>query len=196
MTDTRPKTKSSLAEKEMDSLQKQFDDQQQQIESLTLDRMNEAPKREVEQQTKIALADIDKSNDVYLKPNRAISSKEKFNERFRSDYDYAKEYVHFIAENKEIIGESIEMWTKPFPGMPAEYWIVPTNKALWAPRYVAERIKGCSHHRLVMKNDMKTGSDHMGQYTGGMVADETIQRLDAIPVSKKRSIFMGSGAFA
>jgi len=30
---------------------------------------------------------------------------------------------------------------KPFPGMPAEEWAIPTNKPINGPRYVAEQIK-------------------------------------------------------
>jgi len=76
--------------------------------------------------------------------------------------------------------------------MPAEEWKVPVNKPLWAPRYVAERIKGCKYHRLVMQQSTSTSADGMGQYYGSMVADTTIQRLDAIPMSTRKSVFMGA----
>jgi len=33
------------------------------------------------------------------------------------------------------------MWTKPFPGMPAEEWAIPTNKPINGPRYVPSRLK-------------------------------------------------------
>jgi hypothetical protein len=138
---------------------------------------------------------LEKSKDIYLKPKRAVSSKEKFNEDYRKDYEFMKEYVHFIAENHECIGEAIEMWTKPFAGMPAEEWAVPTNKPVWAPRYVAEQIKSKSYHRLKMDQSVTTGLDSRGQYYGTMVADTTIQRLDARPVSSKKSVFMGAHSF-
>ena len=99
----------------------------------------------VEPQTKISQSDIAKSKDVYLKPAKTIGSKERFNEKFREDYNFSKEYVQFIAENKECIGETTELWTKPYPGLPAEFWQVPSNKPVWGPRYLAERIKGCAH---------------------------------------------------
>jgi len=189
----RPKL-NSASEKELDKAQKQFEVFDAEIKEMTLDRMNMAPKEEVEPQTKLSTSEIDKSKDVYLKPKRTIGSKEKFNEKYREDYNFSKEYVNFIAENKEIIGESANFWTKPFAGIPAEEWDVPTNKPVWAPRYVAERIKACKYHRLVMQ-DRPISADGMGQYYGSMAVDTTIQRLDSYPVSTRRSIFMGSGSF-
>ena len=192
----KPTPKSPLADKEMQKAEAQFKAFDDNIKELTLDRMNKAPVEETEPQAKIAQRDLEKSKDIYLKPNRTISSREKFNEKFRNDYNYSKEMVQFQAENKEIIGESVTLWTKPFPGMPAEEWIIPTNKPLWGPRYVAERLHSCKYHRLVMKENVITGTDNMGtQYYGSMAADTTVQRLDAIPVSSRKSIFMGAVNF-
>ena len=88
----------------------------------------------------------------------------------------------------------MEFWTKPFAGIPAEEWTIPVNKPIWAPRYVAERIKGCKHHRLVMQ-DRPINSDGYGQYYGQMAVDTVVQRLDAYPVSTRKSIFMGNNNF-
>lgn len=163
------------------------------VEQMTLDRMNQAPKEEVEPQTKLSQSELAKKQDIYLKPKRTIGCKEKFNERYRADYEFAKEYVQFIAENKEIIGEDIDLWTRPFPGVAAEEWIVPTNKPVWGPRYLAEQITKCKYHRLTMKDQTYSG-DHNGKYYGVMAVETTINRLDALPVSTKRSLFMGKAA--
>ena len=85
-----------------------------------------------------------------------------------------------------------EMWTKPYAGCPAEFWRVPSNKPVWAPRYVAEQIKRRNYHRLTMDESKSTGGDGMGQYYGQIVIDTTIQRMDAFPVSTRRSVFMGA----
>jgi hypothetical protein len=178
-------------ETELDKAQKQFDAFDEQVKNLTMDRMNEAPKAEVEKQTKLSQNEINNQNGTYLKPIRTIGSREKFNERFREKYNFAKEYVNFIAENREIVGEEIEIWTKKFPGVPAEYWKVPVNKPVWGPRYLAEQIKSKYYHRLKTENTTVSG-DHAGEYYGAMVVDTTIPRLDAFPVSNKKSVFMGS----
>ena len=94
--------------------------------------MSEAPKMETAPQTKMSQNEIAKSKDIYLKPDKVISCREKFNEKYREDFNFGKEYVQFVGEHKELIGENIEIWTKPFAGVPAEYWIVPTNKPVWS----------------------------------------------------------------
>jgi hypothetical protein len=186
----------SQGEMELEKAKQQIDQFDSQVKAMTFDRMNEAPKQDVEPQTKISQADIQKKNELYLKPRRQLGPGrgEKFNERFRDEYNFQKEYVNFIAENIEIIGEDLEMWTKPFPGLNAEEWAIPTNKPVWAPRYVAEQIKRKSYHRLTMKQS-NSNADGMGQYYGTMAVDTTIQRLDARPVSSRRSVFMGANSF-
>lgn len=188
----RPKTSGSLAEKELDKVQKQAEDFEQNLKDMTLDRMNMAPKQEVEQQTKISQKDIEKSTEIYLKPERSVSSRDKFNENYRKQYNFAQEFVQFIAENKTIIGEAIEIWTRPFAGMPAEFWRVPVNKPVWGPRHLAEQIKKACYHKFEMSNSIMGQSSTVGQFYGGMVVDTTVQRLDAIPVSGNKSIFMGA----
>jgi hypothetical protein len=192
----KPKPNTSLADRELQKCEEQFKAFEENVQQLTLDRMNQAPKEDIEPQTKIAQRDLEKSSEVYLKPFRTISSKEKFNERYRSDYEFAKEHVRFIAEHKELQGETIDLWTKPYPGMPAEEWKIPTGKPVWGPRYLAERLHACHYHRLVMQQNVITGGDQMGsQYFGQMAADTTVQRLDAIPVSNRKSIYMGASGF-
>jgi hypothetical protein len=190
----RPNLQSS-AEKELDKVEKQFEAFDQNIKDMTLDRMNEAPKKEMELQTKISQKDMEKSDDIYLKPHRQIGCREKFNEKYREDYNFAMEYVRFIPENKEINGETIELWTRPFPGMPAQEWKIPCGKPVWGPRHLAERISNCKYHRFVMQQSVNTGSDNKGnQYFGAMAVDTTIQRLDAVPVNERKSIFMGKAS--
>jgi len=189
---TKPRASSSLAEKELDKAEQQFREFDDNIKSLTLDRMNEAPKEDSEPQTKISQKDREKVGDIYLKPFRTISCADKFNEKFRKDWEFAKEYVHFEAENKEIIGETIDIWTKPYAGVPAEWWKVPVNKPVWGPRHLAEQIKKASYHRLKMDQAVSTGADATASYYGAIAVDTTVQRLDARPVSTRKSLFMGN----
>lgn len=171
--------------------EKQFEKFDEDCKNLTMDRLNQTPKEEVEPQTKLSQKEIDKSKQHYLKPERSINNNQKFNENFREKYDFQRQYVQFIAENKEIIGDTIELWTRPFGGVAAEFWKVPVNKPVWGPRYLAEQIKRKFYHRLIMQPTV-SNADGMGQYYGTLAADTTIQRLDANPVSTSRSFFMGA----
>lgn len=195
MSENKSKVTNSSVGKELEKAKEQFDSFDANIKEMTMDRMNMAPKEEVEPQTKLSSREIDKSKNIYLKPDKVIGAQDKFNEKFRSSYEYDKEYVQFIAENKELIGETLELWTRPYGGMSAEFWKVPANTPVWGPRYLAEQIRRKFYHRLVMKQNQSAGQDGMGQYYGAMAADTTIARLTAEPVSTRKSVFMGSTNF-
>lgn len=194
MTD-KPKLGTSDGKKELDKAEANFDKFDQEVKAMTMDRMNQAPRVETEQQTQLSSREIQKNNSHYLKPKKTISSREKFNEEYRAAYEEAKEYVNFIAENKEIIGEHLDIWTKPYAGMPAEEWDVPVNKPVWGPRYLAEQIKRKYYHRLKMDQTTVVENNGVGQIYGAMAVDTTVQRLDAHPVSQRKSIFMGASGF-
>lgn len=196
MTETKkPKLASSSSQNELDKAAKQFEAFDAEIKEMTIDRMNMAPKEESEPQTKLSSKEIENSSKIWLKPERVVADRQKFNEKFRDKWNFAKEYVQFIAEHKEIIGETIEIWTHPFGGVGAEFWKVPTNKPVWGPRHLAEQIKSKCYHRLVMQPHVTTDRDGMGQYYGSLAVDTIVQRLNAEPVSTRKSIFMGAGAF-
>lgn len=195
MTERKPKLSPTTVNQELEKAKGQFDAFDQNIKDMTMDRMNLAPKEEVEPQTKLSSRELEKTKQTYLKPEKTIASQDRFNEKFRKQYEFDKEYVQFIAENKELIGEAIELWTRPYGGMSAEFWRVPANTPVWGPRYLAEQIRRKFYHRLVMKQNQSAGQDGMGQYYGAMAADTTIARLTAEPVSTKKSIFMGATSF-
>lgn len=195
MTDDKKPKVSSSGEKELEKAAKSFEAFDDSVKKMTLDRMNEAPKQETEMQTKMSQNQIANSKDIYLKPDKEVSCREKFNETFRAAWEFDKEYVQFIAEHKEIIGEVIEKWTKPYAGVSAMFWKVPVNKPVWGPRYLAEEIKRCNYHRLKMDQTTMSGGDGYGQYYGAMAVDTIVQRLDAHPVNKKKSIFMSGSGF-
>jgi hypothetical protein len=187
----KPKLSNSASQQELDKAEKQLDSFEQNIKEMTLDRMNMAPKQDSEGVT-LSQKDIEKSQDIYIKPSRIVGSREKFNEDYREEYNFAKEYVRCIPKHNEIIGEVAEFWTKPFAGVPAEFWQVPTGKPVFIPRYAAEQLTKCRYHRFVMQQNVSTGTDGHGQYFGSMAVDTIIQRLDALPVSNRKSIFMGA----
>jgi hypothetical protein len=181
--------------KELQKLNEQFKDFESQVNEMTYDRMKLVPKPETEPQTKLAQSEIDKTQDIYLKPITSIGAKEKFNEKFRPMWEYDKQYVRIIAENNEIKGEHIEMWSKPYPGLPCEFWNVPVNKPIHVPRYLAEQIKRKFYHRLAMQEQV-VESHSVGSFYGKIVVDNTIARLDARKAeADKRMIFMGASNF-
>lgn len=196
-TMNKPEVSSGFAQKELDKAEKQFDAFEQNLKDLSESRNAEFSKSvrsdDSERQTKLSQKEIERSKDVYLKPTKTIgpgidpkSGKiEKFNERFRKDYEYMKEYVQFVAENKEIIGEKIEIWTKRFAGTNMEFWEVPVNTPVWGPRYLAEQIQKCAYNKFLQMDATSNrviSNDGNMTWTGPMVIDRKVQRLDAYPV--------------
>lgn len=187
----------SFGKRELDRAQEKFDKFDEDVKNLTLDRMNESPKEEREPQTQLTAQEFKKAPDIYLKPKRSMPPSphpktgkyEVFNEKFRDAYNYDKEYVPFIAENIEVGGEAINLWTKPYPGVAAEEWVVPVNKPIYGPRYLAERIKKCCYHRMHMEDHSVSGSDYAGTYVGGIIVDGIKHRLDAHPAPKTQVSF-------
>lgn len=188
------KTKSDLPA-DLEIAKKQFDEFDNNIKQMTLDRSNEAPKQEHEPQTKLSSKELNNSHEIYLKPVKTIGRRDKFNENFRNQYNFDKELVRFIAENKEILGEDLELWTGKYGGVPVEFWRVPTNKPVWGPRYLAEQIKNCKYHRFIMRDSVVTEQGGYGQMYGSMAVDTTVQRLDAIPAKQVSRVFMGASNF-
>jgi len=174
------------SKKSLEEAEKKIEEFESQVKQLKIDPAASIPIEETEKQTKLSSKEMRNANDIYLKPKRIIyppphpktGVAEKFNEAFRKEFEYLSENVRFIAEHKEIIGESIPIWTRPFGGMPAEEWEVPVNKPVWGPRYLKEQIARKCYTRLVME-DRPTSSDGTGTYYGQMVAKNRIHRLDA-----------------
>ena len=80
----KPKVSHSLAQKELDNAEKQFDKFDADVKELTLDRMRAAPKHESEPITTHSDRELKKTADLYLKPSRSINNHQKFNEKFLS----------------------------------------------------------------------------------------------------------------
>jgi hypothetical protein len=153
------------------------------------------PVREMEPQTKLSQSEINKSNILYLKPKRTFPSREKFNEKYRADFNYQSEYVDFIAENHEVKGESIDFCVKKFPGQPIEEWVVPVNKEVSAPRYVKERIQECGY-TIFTTADNTVASEGGVKYYGQIVAEERRARLSAREISRVSRISMSTKIFS
>ena len=177
--------------KELNKAQEEVNKFEDSVKDLVELRQDSKPE-ETERQTKMSSNEIRNAKDIYLKPSKSIPDRQKFNDKFRDDWNYKKEYVNFIAEHKELIGEVIEIWTHPFGGVGAEFWEVPTNKPIWGPRYLADQIQKSSYRRLIMTNTT-TSQTGVGSFYGQLAEDTKIQRLDAYPVRSARSHFGSKG---
>jgi hypothetical protein len=171
----------SEGQRELDKVDAQLQSHVQKMESIDVNKINNTQVQDFNPQTKMSNREVAKADAIYLIPDRAMPCRAKFNEDYRKEYEYYKQPVRFVAENKEIIGETIEIWTKKYAGVPYEFWKVPTNRVVVAPRYLAERLADCKYRRIVMKEDKITGTDGMGSYFGRLEAEQVVSRFDARP---------------
>ncbi len=190
----KPRSSNPLVQNELNKIETHFESIDSSIKEMTLDKLKNVPLQETEPQTKMSSRELSNSKDIYLKPYRTVSCRDKFNEKFRARFEYSKEYVEFVAEHKELIGEIIEIWTRPYGGMHAEFWNVPTNKPVWGPRYLAEQISSKSYNVIEMQENKMSGSDGHGQYYGVLTVTTKKKRLDAYPTNTKQKSRFGEAA--
>lgn len=179
---TTPKVNSS-GQKELDRAQVTFEKFEESVNTLTVDRMNQAPLRETESQTKMSSKQIKNYDAPRLEPLRRINSKEPHSTdpKLIREREEGHEYIKCIVENKDIIGEAVEICSKKFAGDPATFWKVPVNKPVYIPKFLAKQLSECKYHRLTMQEGQVTNSDGMGTYMGAMTVNETRSRIECRP---------------
>jgi hypothetical protein len=177
----KPIPTNSASAKALDKAEASFTRHEEQIKSLTVDELNKTPLQETEPQTKLSNREINKFDAKYMKPSRTIGSREPFNEKYRAQWDEKKQYVRCVVENNEIIGEAIKFWSKPFAGIPAEFWEVPVNTPIMLPRHCAEQLARKFYHRLVMDEKKIVEDSGDAVFYGAMVSKETRRRIDCRP---------------
>ena len=180
----KPVLKTGKANQELDNIEEQFNAQTEAIKAAASEPINAKKAEEVEPQTQLSAKELQKAKEIVLKPVRSISVRDKFNEKYREDYNWDKEYVRFVAEHREMVGCAIEKWTRPYAGMPAEYWEVPTNKPVWGPRYLQREINACEYVKRTMENSI-IDAHAEGAVRGAMVVDHVVNRLSARIVEDK-----------
>ena len=89
----------------------------------------------------------EKENILRLEPTRSIkvTCKTPLREERRRERDYMWEYVTGVFENRFSIGEAITVWNNPFPGDPCSEWIIPANKTISIPRWLARHLNTRSY---------------------------------------------------
>lgn len=193
---TKPRLNSE-SERQLQQAAEKFDAFQEGIKSLNMDQAASIPLTEVEPNTQLSQREIRKAPDIYLKPKKTMFAPgEKFNEKFRDLWDYKKEIVRFIAENKEAPTDAMlcDVWTRPIGGQPAHSWDVPLNKPVWGPRYLAEQIRAKVHNKLVIKEGPITQTQGI-DFNTQMAYLEKKPRLSAEPCREEITVGGFKSAF-
>lgn len=159
-----------------------IDAMSEQMKSLNVDDIQTAPIKEEDPQTKISKKAIDDLDAPKIRPSKTFAPIDKPRPEHDSLRKRAWEYVKVIAENKEVIGETIQSWYKPpISGEACHFWEVPVNTPVYIPRMLAEHLATRIYPRHKMVDRATRGLGH-GEIMQVMVVEETLRRLDCRPV--------------
>ena len=159
--DKQPRLRSAEANKELDKVAGQFEKIEQGISAMAKEDITKIPRQESESQTKLSKKEIDRFDAPVIKYVKAFAPAKKsvLPDKWKAQRDHDWELVKVICENKEIIGESIELWNHKWPGDLWTFWVIPTNTPVYIPRTVAKQIHECHYLRRVMKDKAETWFD-------------------------------------
>lgn len=176
----KPELASGMAQKEVDRVEKQFNEQSERMQNFTQDKMQNAPVKEVAPQTEITKGqfmreDAPRITPVHAYPSRGGTKKPEQDGLRRK----AWEYVRCICENLECPGEDLDFWLKPpLSGEDCNNWKIPVNKVVMIPRHVAEHLASRKYHRLYMDENITVMDTGFGQMKGQLTASKTVHRLN------------------
>lgn len=178
-------------QKELAKIEKSFDSLGESIRDINPLECK-APEPEFDPLTKLSKKQMEMATAPYIKPlrsqarpvNEKQGMKVHFNEKHRPLYEKDWEWLKVTVDNYEMIGSDVEMWTAEWGCDPAYFWVIPTNKPVYLPRFVARRLKKCRYHEMHMEGDPQqgakpSGGDQFSKSYGVMEVRKTKQRLDA-----------------
>lgn len=184
----KPQLDSGFANKEIDKVEKQFDETEKHLSTLSVDEMNKAPLVKDEPQTKMSKKEVKEYDAPVIRPSKSFTMpipKAGMPSWAPEAIARDEELVKVIAENNEVIGEHIELWAGNYPGQVCGFYQVPVNIPIWIARKVAKRISQCKYHRMKMidRSQSRLHAEMSSQGTssnpsGELTVTETKQRLD------------------
>ncbi len=182
-----------LNDKVLQDAEKNFREFQKEINSFNpFDK--EVPLEEKDPYTKLSRREMQLADAPYIIPTRemmrpnVVKCGEAGKAHYNTAHDKLREdgwkYIKVTVDNYESVGQTIEMWTGLWGCEPGYFWLVPTNKPIWIPLFLAKQIKGCRYHEIVMKdpfdNDPTIASRkvHTVEIVNKMTVERRKQRLD------------------
>lgn len=154
----------------------------------------EAPLEEKDPYTKLSRREMQLADAPYITPYRTLDRPNvaKYGEAGKFHYNTAHDklredgwkYIKVTVDNYESIGQSIDIQSSPFGCDPCYFFLVPVNKPIWIPLFLAKQIKSCRYHEIVMRdpfeNDPSAASRkvHSIEMVNKMTVERKKQRLD------------------
>lgn len=122
----------------------------QEMNSLTVDEINQTPSQDPEPQIKLSKKEIAKMEGVlYIEPKRTLPAVGTLPESQKKIREHDWEYVKGIFENLEINGEPIKFWYVKYAGDRDCLWEIPCNVPVYVPRMIAKHLEeGMKYHKF------------------------------------------------
>ena len=172
-------------------------DNQNEMNALTVDKINElAPAlEEKEPEVKLSTKEIARMEGVrYIEPLKKLQAFGTLPDKWKAKRDRDWEYVKGIFENDVQKGEPIRFTYCKWPGDPDCMWEVPANTPCYVPRFVAKLLSG--------EKDEDTGIQAMNYHTFNHMqrAQEFLRKDDfmeqfSVSGTLSRGKFRAIGAF-
>ena len=150
---------------------------------LTIDKIEDTPDKEPEIQTKLTHREMaDELGVRYIEPKRKLGILGELPSNLEKQRARDWEYVKGIYENIDCIGEAVEFWYVLYPGDPDCLWSIPSNVPVFVPRFIAKHLEDVQkYHRFDYKNKNSAALQH-GEFEDTFESVETVYRGKFRPI--------------
>jgi len=101
--------------------------------------MQKTPEKEQEKQSKVSEFKKKFPDATYIEPAVRIPTSGTKHPEWEKQRDYLHEYVVGVFESQMIVGK-LEFFLTGLPGDDYCKWVIPVNKAIGVPRFVAQHL--------------------------------------------------------
>lgn len=152
--------------KETEKLVKGVANLQEDLNSLTVDKINETAVSEPEVEIQLTMKQKAASEHCkYIEPKRSMKALGKLPEKLKAQHSKDWEYVKGIYENYIVSGESVSFWLCLYPGDPDCLWEIPANTPVYVPRMVAKHLEEVQKYHTFDFKEKPIHSWHTDQET-------------------------------
>jgi hypothetical protein len=156
---------------------------QQDMNALTVDKINETAPKAVEVEEKVNYKKLAEKEGVqYIEPLRKLNAFGTLPDKQLKEHTRDWEYVKGVFENHVINGEPITFWYSKYAGDPDCLWQVPCNRPVYVPRMIATHLESCMQYHTfdyVQKPEQNWRKD---DFTHNFTATNTFYRGKFRPI--------------
>ncbi|MGE5685183.1 MAG: hypothetical protein ACM3ZS_08585 [Nitrososphaerota archaeon] len=141
--------------KDVDSLVKNVAEMGHEISQMSVDKINEMAPQPTEKELRLTAKQKASEEGVpFIEPQRVFKAFTAVPEKFKKAHAYSWEYVKGIYENYVINGEPLKFrYNGEIPGEDDAEWVIPCNKPVYVPRFIAKHLEECQKYHSFSQVD-------------------------------------------